>query len=107
MGGPDVFASDAPNNGAAPIGNNLSERETKRIVLNRKNSVFVGRERGGATAATLASVTSACRRHDIDLQRCLTQLLTNLPDASMSTLDHWLPNQCKTANPDPASDAGA
>jgi hypothetical protein len=56
-----VFSSD----GAVPIDNNISEREMKRGVLNRKNSLFVGNARGGRTAAILASLTSTCRRHDI------------------------------------------
>ena len=45
-----------------PIDNNVSEREMKRVVLNRKNSLFVGNPRGGRTAAILASLTSTCRR---------------------------------------------
>jgi hypothetical protein len=52
---------------------------TNRNVLNRKNSLFVGNPRGGRTAAILASPTSTCRRHDIDPQLYLTQLLINLP----------------------------
>jgi hypothetical protein len=39
----NVFRSD----GAVPIDNNVSEREMKRVVLNRKNSLFVGNARGG------------------------------------------------------------
>lgn len=97
-----VFAADP----AVPLDNNISEREMKRIVLNRKNSLFVGHERGGRTAAILASLTSTCRRHDIDVQRYLTQLLTNLPDASLSTLDDWLPDRWKNAQPDPMPTTG-
>ena len=41
-----------------PLDNNASEREMKRICLNRKNSLFVGNERGGRTAAILSSLTS-------------------------------------------------
>jgi hypothetical protein len=74
----NVFCSD----GAVPIDNNVSEREMKRIVLNRKNSLFVGHPRGGQTAARLASLTSTCRRHDIDPQLYFTQLLLNLPQIS-------------------------
>ena len=77
-----VFCSD----GAVPIDNNVSEREMKRVVLNRKNSLFVGNARGGRTAAILASLTSSCRRHDMDPQRYLTQLLVNLPAARLSEL---------------------
>lgn len=90
----NVFAGDA----AVPIDNNVSERQMKRIVLNRKNSLFVGNERGGQTAAILSSLTSTCRRHDIDPQRYLTQLLTNLPDTPISQLHQWLPDEWKKAN---------
>ena len=47
----NVFTKD----GAVPIDNNESEREMKRICLNRKNSLFVGNERGGQTAAILSA----------------------------------------------------
>lgn len=87
----NVFCSD----GAVPIDNNVSEREMKRVVLNRKNSLFVGNPRGGRTAAILASLTSTCRRHDVDPQRYLTQLLINLPTTRMNELSAWLPDQWK------------
>jgi transposase len=94
-----VFCSD----GAVPIDNNVSEREMKRVVLNRKNSLFVGNARGGRTAAILESLTSSCRRHDIDPQRYLTQLLVNPPAARLSDLHAWLPDEWKrrqSARPD-------
>jgi transposase len=87
----NVFCCD----GAVPLDNNVSEREMKRIVLNRKNSLFVGNPRGGRTAAILASLTSTCRRHEVDPQLYLTQLLMNLPQAKMSELSDWLPDQWK------------
>ena len=88
----NVFSTD----GAVPIDNNVSEREMKRVVLNRKNSLFVGNPRGGRTAAILSSLTSTCRRHDIDPQLYLTQLLVNLPTITISQLHTWLPDQWKT-----------
>ena len=87
----NVFAAD----GCVPIDNNASEREMKRVVLNRKNSLFVGNLRGGHTAAVLSSFTSTCKRHDIDPQLYFTQLLTNLPATPISQLDQWLPDQWK------------
>src|SRR6201998_2147417 len=54
-----VFTTD----GAVPIDNNVSEREMKRVVLNRKNSLFVGNPRGGRTAAVLARPPSTLRPH--------------------------------------------
>ena len=93
----NVFCSD----GAVPIDNNVSEREMKRVVLNRKNSLFVGNARGGRTAAILASLTSSCRRHDVDPQLYLTQLLTNLPSARLGDLPAWLPDEWKRRQPAP------
>ena len=87
----NVFCSD----GAVAIDNNVSEREMKRVVLNRKNSLFVGNPRGGRTAAILASLTSTCRRHDVDPQLYLTQLLTNLSQVRKSELPDWLPDEWK------------
>ena len=87
----NVFAAD----GCVPIDNNVSEREIKRVVLNRKNSLFVGNPRGGHTAAILSSFTSTAKRHDIDPQLYLTQLLTNLPATPISQLDQWLPDLWK------------
>jgi transposase len=84
----NVFTTD----GAVPIDNNESEREMKRVCLNRKNNLFVGNARGGQTAAILSSLTSTCRRHGIDPQRYLTQLLTNLPEIPISQLPDWLPD---------------
>ena len=90
----NVFCLD----GAVPIDNYVSEREMKRVVLNRKNSLFVGNPRGGRTAAILSSLTSTCRRHDIDPQLYLSQLLVNLPTLTISQLHTWLPDQWKIRN---------
>jgi hypothetical protein len=90
----NVFCTD----GAVPIDNNVSEREMKRVVLNRKNSLFVGNPRGGRTAAILSSLTSTCRRHDIDPQLYLTQLLVNLPTITIGQLHTWLPDHWNIRN---------
>ena len=47
--------------------------------------------------AILASLTSTCRRHDIDRQLYLTQLLINLPVLRLSDLRDWLPDRWKAA----------
>jgi transposase len=87
----NVFTTD----GTVAIDNNVSEREMKRVVLNRKNSLFVGNPRGGRTAAILASLTSSCRRHDADPQLYFMQLLVNLPSWPARDLDAWLPDRWK------------
>jgi hypothetical protein len=53
--------------------------------------------------ALLASLTSTCRRHDVDPQLYLTQLLITLPALRTRDLPAWLPDQWKqnqTAKPD-------
>jgi transposase len=95
-----VFCRD----GAVPIDNNASEREMKRVVLHRKNSLFVGNARGGRTAAILAALTSTCRRHEVDPQLYLTQLLVNLPSLKLRDLPAWLPDQWKRNQTPPPGD---
>lgn len=90
-----VFTRD----GTVALHNNTAEQEMKRQTLNRKNSLFVGNPRGGRTAAILSSITSTCRRHAIDPQLYLTQLLANLPSTPLSELDAWLPDRWKLRQP--------
>ena len=86
-----VFASDQ----RVPIDNNASERDMKRVVLNRKNSLFVGNERGGETAAILSSLAATCKRHGVNPQKYLTQALVNVPHADKADLERWLPDRWK------------
>lgn len=73
------------------------------VAINRKNSLFPpsswGSEKGDRTAAVLSSLTSTCRRHDIDPQRYLTQLLVNLPSWPASDVAAWLPDEWKRRQP--------
>jgi transposase len=87
--------------GEVPLHNNLAEQQMKRIALLRKNALFVATPRGGETAAILSSLASTCRRHGINPQIYLTQLLTNLPDTPLSQLDPWLPDQWKASSANP------
>jgi transposase len=80
---------------AVPIHNNLAEQEMKRIALLRKNALFVATPRGGETAAILSSLTSTCRRHNVNPHAYLTQLLANLPDTPVNDVDEWLPDEWK------------
>ncbi len=96
-----LFATDP----AVPIHNNLAEQQMKRIALLRKNALFAGSPRGGETAAILSSLTSTCRRHEINPQAYLTQLLANLPDTPVSRLDEWLPDAWKKRQPSPIANA--
>ena len=43
----------------------------------------------------MAILASTCRRHDVDPQRYLTQLLTNLSRVRRSKLPDWLADRWK------------
>ena len=73
----------------------IVSKGVKRVVLNQRNSLFVGDARGGRTAAILASSTSTCRRHEVDPRLYRTQLLMNLPEVRVTELSDWLPDQWK------------
>jgi transposase len=79
----------------------MNSYDYAEIRIIAKNSLFVGNERGGQTAAILSSMTSTCCRHSIDPQRYLTQLLTNLPATPISQLSLWLPDAWKQGHPLP------
>ena len=78
--------------GAVPMDNIVREGEMKRMVLNRKNSLFVGNALGGQIPAILAILTSTCHRNQADLQLNLPQLLRDLPPCPARDLDAWLPD---------------
>lgn len=90
---------------AVPIHNNLAEQEMKRIALLRKNALFVATPKGGETAAILSSLTSTCRRHGINPQAYLTQLLANLPDTPVGDLDQWLPDEWEKRSTGPQTES--
>jgi hypothetical protein len=92
----NVVAGD----GAVPIDNNVSERKMKRIVLDRKNSLFVGNERGGVTAAMLSSLTSTCCRHG-HRSAALHHTFAVQP-ADHTNQPPWLPDRWKHRQAPPA-----
>jgi hypothetical protein len=77
--------------GCLAIDNNCAEREMKRVAIGRKNFLFVGSDKGGATAAVLFSFTSSCQRHGLDpfayLREVLDKLAAgNLPSEQLAAL---------------------
>lgn len=99
--GMSTALSDPAAFGRVPIDNNARELETKRVVLNRKDRLFVGNQRAGRTAAIRSRFASTCRRHTIDPQRYLTQLLVNLSGAPISQPEQWLPDRWNRRYPTP------
>jgi transposase len=65
--------------GNIPIDNNRSERTLRAQAVGRKNWLFLGSDNGGRTAAVLYSLVASAKRHHLDPQAYLTDVLRRLP----------------------------
>ena len=81
------------------IDNNAAEREMKRIAIGRKNWLFTGSDRGGATAAVLFSFTSSCQRHGLDPFVYLRDVLARLAHQLGQRMEEMLPDRWVAAPP--------
>lgn len=66
--------------GRLDIDNTAVEREFRSLALTRKNSLFVGSDRGGREAAVLHSLMRTCRLNDVDPVAYLTDVLGKIAD---------------------------
>jgi hypothetical protein len=91
--------------GFLAIDNNAAERALKRVAIGRKNWLFAGNDRAGATAATLYTLIASAERHGVDPQAYLTSVLAKIAATPVSDLEQFLPDVWKkdnTAEPRPA-----
>ena len=65
--------------GNIPIDNNRTERTLRDQAVGRKNWLFLGSDNGGRTAAVLYSLVASAKRHHLDPQAYLTDVLHRLP----------------------------
>lgn len=65
--------------GNIPIDNNRSERTLRDQAVGRKTWLFVGSDNGGRTAAILYSLVTSAKRHHLDPQAYMTDVLRRLP----------------------------
>jgi transposase len=83
--------------GFLDIDNNVAERALRHFVIGRKNWLYAGSDKGGATAAVLFSFTVTCKRHGIDPFAYLRDVLTRLPTQPPERLDELLPDRWAAA----------
>jgi hypothetical protein len=65
--------------GNIPIDNNRTERTLRAQAVGRRNWLFLGSDNGGRTAAILYSIVASAKRHHLDPQAYLTDVLRRLP----------------------------
>jgi transposase len=65
--------------GNIPIDNYRTERTLRAQAIGRKNWMFLGSDNGGRTAAVLYSFVASAKRHHLDSEAYLADLLRGLP----------------------------
>lgn len=89
------------SNGSIPIDNNRTERSLKEQAIGRRNWTFLGSDQGGRTAAVLYSAVASAKRHYLNPQAYLTDLLTRLPQITNPLeLRHLLPDRWAKSHPE-------
>lgn len=92
-----LFTTD----GAIPIDNNRTERMMRNPAMGRKAWLFVGSTRGGHTAATLYTMVASAKRHHLDPEAYLRDVLTRLPAITNPLeLRSLLPDRWAKAHPE-------
>jgi transposase len=66
------------DDGRVEVDSNVVERSMKSVALTRKNSLFVGNERGGKTFAVLASLVNTCKLNGVDPEVWLADVLERI-----------------------------
>ncbi|HUG70471.1 MAG TPA: IS66 family transposase [Pirellulaceae bacterium] len=80
-------------NGAIRLDNNCTEAALKGPVMGKKAWLFFGNDQGGETAAALFTVMLTCKRHAIDVQAYLVDVLQRIKQATAEDLESLLPDR--------------
>jgi len=83
--------------GRFEIDNNLIENSIRPTAVGRKRWLFIGHPDAGWRSAVIYSVLISCRRHGINPQDYLTDILRRLQTIKISELDSLLPANWKPA----------
>jgi len=65
--------------GNIPIDNNLTEQTLRAQAIGRRNWMFLGSDNRGRAAAVLYSFVASAKRHHLDSEACLADVLRRLP----------------------------
>ena len=86
--------------GAIRLDNNCTEAAIKGPVMGKKAWLFFGNEQGGATAAALFTVMMTCKRHAIDVQAYLVDVMQHIKQATPEQLESLLPDRWIEQHPE-------
>lgn len=77
--------------GKAQIDNNIAERAVRGIAVGRKNWLFAGSDRGGASAANIYTILETAKLNGIDPWKYLNKVLLVIQDYNSKKLAELLP----------------
>src|SRR4029078_3564794 len=86
--------------GFLELDNGACERAFKPVALGRKNWLFVGRDKGGETAAVLMSLCTTCKDLGIDPQAYLRDVLNRISTHPARRIEELLPDRWRGARHD-------
>jgi transposase len=85
-------------NGICELDNNTAERSVRGIALGRKNYMFAGSDRGGASAASIYTLIETAKLNGVNPHAWLTDVLTRIADHSINKIDDLLPWNYKSTD---------
>ncbi len=94
----DVFERFTES-GAIRLDNNCTEAAIKGPVMGKKAWLFFGSEESGETGAALFTVMMTCKRHAIDVQAYLVDVLNRIKQATPEQPESLLPDKWIKQNP--------
>lgn len=85
-------------NGQIEIDNNLVENIIRPAAIGRKNYLFCGSHESAQRTAMFYTFFAACKHHDVDPEKWLTDVLSRIHDHKVSQLHELLPHNWKPAS---------
>lgn len=83
------------DNGRLEIDNNLVENAIRPIALGRKNYLFAGSHDAAQRAAVVYSLLATCKKHDVNPELWLADVLTRIPTHPANAVAELLPHHWK------------
>lgn len=81
--------------GRIELDNNLVENAIRAIALGRKNYLFAGSHAAARRAAVIYSLLATCKKHEVNPQKWLSDVLSRIPAHPMKAVHELLPHHWK------------